>query len=76
MEEKRIRVLLQMAATLHLSVRRGEQCELESASHAVLAGHSYKGHSLATPHGSRDRCSAHPPPALGSVSASADSTTP
>lgn len=43
-----------MAAKLNLSMRLGEQCELASASLAILARHPHKGHTLATLQGSLD----------------------
>lgn len=48
-----VRVLLQMAAVLHLGVRPGEQsASWNQASLAILARHPDKGHTLATLHGS------------------------
>lgn len=44
-----------MATVLHLGMRLGEQrVSWNQASFAVLARHSYKGHNLATLHGSLD----------------------
>lgn len=60
MKEKiRVRFHLQMAAVLHLSMRRGEQCKLASAALAILARHPHKGHTLATLHGNQRRFYAH-----------------